>query len=101
MPATPPSPRKSRDEAPLAEGLEDDVLERLRRVRAHVADVVAAAEMFELLGVAVPGFDVRGSQPWRDLDFTELAGLGIDEPHLAEGAGVAIVLGGDVDDEHV
>src|SRR5688500_15814264 len=101
MPATRPSPRRSRDESSLTERLEDDVLERLRGVGPDVPHVVASAEALELLGVRVPGLAVCGREPRGDLDLTELPGFRVDESHLAEGAGVAILLRGDVNHEHV
>ncbi len=44
-PARPPSRRRSCEEPSLPERLEDDLLERPLGVRAHVADVVASAEV--------------------------------------------------------
>ena len=70
-------------------------------VGADVADVVAAAEALELLGVRVPGLDVGGGEPRRDLDLAQFAGLAVDEAHFAERARVAVALGGDVHDEDV
>src|SRR5688572_1486356 len=101
MPATRPSPRRSRDESPLPERLEDDVLERLRGVGADVPDVVASAEALELLGVRIPGLDVRRRESRCDLDLAHLAGFRIHEPDLAERSGVAVAFGGDVDDEDI
>ena len=82
--------RKSCDESSLAECLEDDLLERSFGVRPQVADVVPSTKLFELGGVRVPGLDVGGRELRRDVDFTPLAGLGVDELHLAEPARVAV-----------
>ena len=49
----------------------------------------------------LPGAGVGGGQPRRHLDVAQLAGLGVDEAHVAERARIAIGLGRDVDDEHV
>ena len=48
-----------------------------------------------------PGAQVGRGEPRRHVDFAQLAGLGVDEPDLAERTGIAVERRRHVDDEHV
>src|SRR5687767_1182782 len=100
-PAMPPSRRTSCEETPLPKCLQDDVFERTLRVRANVADVVAAAVAFEIAGVRLPCLRVRRGQPRRHLDFAKVAGFDVDEPDFTKRADGPVGLRRDVYDEDI
>src|SRR6266542_5267643 len=96
-----PSPRTSCEEPSLPERLQYDIFERPLGVRAHVADVVTAAEMLERLGMCVRRLHVCRREAGRDLHFAQLARLRVDEADEAVDPWIAIAFGRDLHREDV
>ena len=71
-----------------------------RRSRARTGSGTSA-EGLDLVEMRLPRLGVRPGQSGRQFHVKMLARLGIHEPHLTKGAGIALTRRHHVEDEHV